>query len=358
MRQIGELERQMKLRFDAEQQLRVVIETSPLAILTLDSEGRVLLINESAQHLLRLDDQPLTGENIQTYLPILKRFFKLSRSAGGLRTTVESRGQRADGDSFLAHLWLSTFATNSGFCLAVFIWDASENLRDREGTGLDAIIKTSRIAVGAVSHEIRNLAAAAGLAHRQLLAVSGISEEESFKTLGTIIEGLEKIAVSGLALAAHNTRAVADLGMVLDETRVVIDALFRDIGGAIEWNIADDLPLVQADQHSLLQVFLNLARNSRSAMQDTHDKTLAVEARVEQDMVLVRFQDTGQGVANPDSLFKPFKSGTSSTGLGLYISRAVLRSNGGDLYYEPNPKGTCFVVQLWPADNTSEPGVF
>ena len=49
-----ERERQMQLRLDAEGQLRVVIETSPLGILTLNGEGRVLLANSSAQHLLRL----------------------------------------------------------------------------------------------------------------------------------------------------------------------------------------------------------------------------------------------------------------------------------------------------------------
>jgi PAS domain S-box-containing protein len=351
---LRERERQIQLRLDAEQQLQAVIETSPLAILTLDSEGRVLLVNESAQRLLRLDAQPLRGKEIQTHLPILKRFLNVQHSGANLRTTVESRGQRADGEAFLAHVWLSTFTTNSGLCLAAFIWDASENLRDREGTGLDSMMATSRILIGAVSHEIRNLAAAAASAHKELAAVSGISHQESFRTLGTIIEALEKIAKSGLSLASHGSKPVADLGMVLDETRVVIDASFRDVGGTINWKIADRLPLVHADHHSLLQVFLNLARNSHSAMKDTEERTLSVEAGVENEMVLVRFRDTGPGVANPESLFKAFQPGASSTGLGLYISRAVLRSYGGDLHYEPNPDGSCFVVQLWPADSAGE----
>jgi two-component system sensor kinase FixL len=201
----------MQLRLDAERQLQVVIETSPLAILTLDSEGRVLLANESAQHLLRLGTQPLQGKEVQTHLPILKRFLNVQHSAANLRTTVESRGQRADGEAFLAHVWLSTFTTNSGLCLAAFIWDASENLRDREGNSLDSMMATSRILIGAVSHEIRNLAAAAASAHREMAAVSGVSQEESFRTLGAIIEGLEKIAASGLGLASHGSKAVADL---------------------------------------------------------------------------------------------------------------------------------------------------
>jgi len=77
---------------------------------------------------------------------------------------------------------------------------------------------------------------------------------------------------------------------------------------------------------------------------------LTVDALVENDMVQIRFTDTGPGVAKPDELFHAFQQGAQSTGLGLYISRAIVRSYGGDLRYEPNSSGSCFVVQLWPAD--------
>jgi PAS domain S-box-containing protein len=332
----------------------VVIDTSPLAILTLDSSGTVSLANESAQQVLGLGDQPLQGKQIQSYLPILNRFLNVQHSASNLRTTVESRGQRTDGEVFLAQIWLSTFATVSGPHLAAFFWDASENLRDREGTGLDSMMATSRILIGAVSHEIRNLAAAAAAAHGGMTSLPGMAQNENFQALGTIIQGLEKIASSGLSLAADHSAAVADLGMVLDETRVVIEAAFRDFDCAITWKIASGLPLVRADHHSLLQAFLNLARNSQQAIEVADNKELIVEASVENDMVVVRFRDTGPGVASPDELFKPFQPGAHSTGLGLYISRAVLRSHGGDLRSEPKSDGSCFVVVLWPAEDWRE----
>jgi len=345
-----ERERQVQLRLEAQQQLKVVIETSPLAILILDNQGVISLANESAQRLLGLSAEHIHGTEIQAHLPVLNRFLKMQRSSAPVRTTVESRGQRADGEVFLAHVWLSTFETQSGRHLAAFIWDASENLRDREGAGLDSMMATSRILVGAVSHEIRNLAAAAQAAHRGLAMVPGIADAENFNTLGTIIEGMEKLAASGLGLATDRAAAIADLGMVLDETRVVVDSLFRDAGGAVTWEIAGGLPLVEADHHSLLQVFLNLARNSQHAMKDCKAQTLSVAAGEENDMIAVRFQDTGPGVARPDDLFKPFQPGAMSTGLGLYISRAVLRSYGGDLRHEPTSQGSSFVVELWPIE--------
>ena len=69
---------------------------------------------------------------------------------------------------------------------------------------------------------------------------------------------------------------------------------------------------------------------------------------------MVRFRDSGAGVAHPEELFRPFQAGAHSFGLGLYISRAILRSHGGGLRYEPREKGSCFTVELWPVENTVE----
>src|SRR5579863_9293263 len=127
-------EKQMLLRQEAEQQLKVLIETSPLAVLTIDGAGKILITNESAQQLLGFHQEPAQGTDIYACMPILKRFLGVSHS-DKLRTTVETKGQRRDGEVFLAHVWLSTYDTVSGRRLAAFVWDASENLRDREGTG-------------------------------------------------------------------------------------------------------------------------------------------------------------------------------------------------------------------------------
>jgi two-component system sensor kinase FixL len=351
MQHLLERERQMQLRADAERQLQVVVETSPLGIVTLDGEGRVLLANSSAHHLLRLEHPSLAAQQINAYLPILKSFLGIRDCARELSTVVETRGQRADGEAFLAHVWLSTFVSGSGLCLAAFIWDSSENLRDREGTGLDSMMATSRVLIGAMSHEIRNLAAAASAAYRELAPAAGHAQQGQFQALGAVIDALENIATSGLRLAAPSSAGVADLGMVLDEARVLIEASFRDEGSLAEWTIPQSLPLVEADHHSLLQVFLNLARNSERAMRGRAEKVLRVEVSVEDDLVRIRFRDSGPGVSNPDALFKPFQPGASATGLGLYISRAVLKSYGGDLHLEPDAQGGCFVVQLWAAED-------
>ena len=111
---------------------------------------------------------------------------------------------------------------------------------------------------------------------------------------------------------------------------------------------------MQADHHSLLQVFVNLARNSQQALEQCAHRELRISARVESDLVVVRFRDTGPGVAHPEELFRPFQPGRALFGIGLYISRAILRSHGGGLRYEPQAAGSCFAVELWPVENAVE----
>jgi PAS domain S-box-containing protein len=352
--QMAERERQMRLRQEAELQVRVLIETSPLAILTLDASGRVILANDSARQLLGVEDDSLPGQQVGNYLPILYRMLKTQRPHANLRTDVECKGTRRSGEVFLAHVWLSTYYTSEGAGLAAVIWDSSENLRNREGAGFESMMATSRVVIGAISHEIRNLASAAAAAHATLAKQAAVEGNEQYQVLRTLIHGLERIASSGLHAASGRETGAADLGTVLDEARIVIEPTLHDAGISVTWEVSENLPLVQADHDSLLQVFVNLARNSRQALEEAPVREVRISTAVEEDLVVVRFRDSGPGVAHPDDLFRPFQPGAHSFGLGLYISRAILRSHGGGLRYEPQETGSCFTVDLWPVDNALE----
>lgn len=341
----------LREREEAEQQVRVLIETSPLAILTLNDSGNVQLANESAHQLLGFDSGALQGKPVAPHLPLLDRLLHSHHSGAKMRTSVECKGQRRTGEVFLAHVWLSTYRASGGAGLAAVVWDASENLRDREAAGLDSMMATSRVLIGAMSHEIRNLASAAASAHASLGGQDQLRSRDEYNALGTIIRGLEKIATSGLRVASDREAVVADLGTVLDEARIVIEASLREAGVRLFWDVQPGLPRVQADHHSLLQVFVNLARNSEQALEHSQRRELRISAAIENDLVLIQFRDTGPGVAHPEELFRPFQPGAHSFGLGLYISRAILRSHGGGLRYEPQAAGACFIVELWPMEN-------
>jgi len=127
---------------------------------------------------------------------------------------------------------------------------------------------------------------------------------------------------------------------------VLLDAALGESHIEIDWRLPETLPLVRGERYGLIQVFLNLAKNSQRAMQSTVTKQVRVSAAEDLQNLRITFEDTGVGVASSERLFHPFQPGATSTGLGLYVSRAILRSFGGDLIYEPRPGGACFTVIL------------
>jgi two-component system, LuxR family, sensor kinase FixL len=99
-------------------------------------------------------------------------------------------------------------------------------------------------------------------------------------------------------------------------------------------------------RYGLLQVFLNLAKNSQRAMGISERRQLTISSAVEPSYVVIRFEDTGVGIHDPSDLFRPFAQSANAAGLGLYVSRAILRSFRGDLQHEPSSEGCCFIVSL------------
>jgi len=346
---LQDVEEQVRARHDAEEQLQFLVESSPAAIITLDEQGTILLANEAAQQMLAAEGEALKGKPAADYLPALTAAVK-SRNWRNFRTTLQCRGQRANGEVFLAGVWFSTYSSAEGSRLAAIFVDLSEELRSREDLGLDYLLTNTRILMSAVSHEIRNLCGAAMVVHRNLTKVEALKGNADFDALSTLIQGLEHISAMELRGETPARRSAIELGDVLDELRVLISGVAQEAGVTLRWHAPKSLPLVWADRYGLVQVFLNLSKNSLRALGASAARELTIRATVVDDAVQVRFEDTGGGVSDPQTLFRPFHSEARSTGLGLYVSRALVKSFGGDLLYEPIAGGACFTVVLPRAD--------
>ncbi len=353
---LQEIETQQQARREAEEQLQVLVESSPAAIVTLDADGTILLANEAAQQMLAPDAAPLRGQSIAAYLPALRSAVQ-SKAWKNFRTTLQCKGSRSNGEVFLAGVWFSTWSSThasvSGNRLAAIMVDLSDDLRSREDLNLDYLLTNTRILMSAVSHEIRNLCGAALVVHKNLAKVGELRGNADFEALGTLIHGLEQISAMELRGGAQQPRTAIELTSVLDELRILIDTAAEEHGVSMQWQETGPLPLVWADRYGLMQVFLNLAKNSVRAMEHAETRRLTIGATVEAGHVTVHFEDTGSGVADPLTLFRPFQNAAQGTGLGLYVSRALVKSFGGDLVYQHRERGCCFQVVL-PSVNESE----
>jgi two-component system, LuxR family, sensor kinase FixL len=345
---LDEIKRQSEARREAEAQMRILIESSPAAIFTADANGAVLMANEAAHRMLGVAEGELPGRAIHRYLPSLRNVSAPEVSQQLFRSVMQARGQREDGETFLAEICFSTYLTDSGMRLAAMVLDASEELRTHEVSGLHQLLAGSRIAIGAVSHEIRNICGAIATVHQNLSRGGSLAGNKDFEALGNLIGALDRIANVNLRQPVDQAAEV-DLTALLEELRIVIGPMLEEELITAHWSAEPGLPFVWADRSILMQVFLNLITNSVRALYQSRSKALSVKAKSQGGQILVEFVDNGGGVAHPEHLFRPFQDGAESTGLGLYLSRAFLRSFGGEIHYAALPAGACFIVHLSPA---------
>ena len=345
---LRDIKRERDARRDAEEQLEILIESSPVAIVTADVSGRIQMANEAAHRMLGVSGGELTGKEIYRYFPALTNVSNPGSWEQRLRAVMEARGQRDDGESFLADICFSTYRTTAGMRLAAMVLDTSENLRAHEVSGMQQILDGSRIAVSALSHEIRNVCGAIAAVHQNLKRDLSLAGNKDFEALGSLAIALEQLAKVNLRQPASQASEV-DLTVLLDELKIVVGPSLEEENIESQWNITLGLPLIWADRSSLMQVFLNLISNSTRALSKSEKRTLSISTTSDERQVHVSISDSGGGVTHPEHLFHPFQAGAESTGLGLYMSRAFLRRFEGELRYVPISGGACFVVDLMRA---------
>lgn len=112
----------------------------------------------------------------------------------------------------------------------------------------------------------------------------------------------------------------------------------------------DGEPWARVDVGRLRQVLLNLVKNAADALGETPGGRIELRVAEEGTEAVLEVWDNGPGV--PDAararLFEPFFStkGEKGLGLGLDISRTIVRAHGGELDFESEPGRTCFRVRI------------
>jgi two-component system NtrC family sensor kinase len=171
--------------------------------------------------------------------------------------------------------------------------------------------------------------------------------EKETKRCHTIVRGLLDFARERKPLVES-----LDINQVLDGTLKLFEGqfLFQNIQVVREYN--PQLPVVEADQSQLQQVFMNIILNAADAMNGTGRLVLATRESDTAGFVDIAISDTGSGIPpeNLDRIFDPFfttKGVGHGTGLGLSVSYGIVQNHGGDITASSTPgKGTTFTVSL------------
>src|SRR5262249_25009810 len=104
----AELIRNHRLTVESQEKLRVLVETSPAAIVTIDERGFIELANRAARDLMAARNGDLVGSPIAAFLPDLHQALRKAEGPQ-FRASMQCQGHRGNGEFFLAEVWFSTY---------------------------------------------------------------------------------------------------------------------------------------------------------------------------------------------------------------------------------------------------------
>jgi PAS domain S-box-containing protein len=337
---------------------RVAVESAPNAMIMVDQEGRIVLVNAQTEAVFGYPRTELLGQSIDLLVPQRYRgahpghrqsFFAHpgTRSMGAGR---ELYGLRKDGTEVPIEIGLNPIKTDKGMFVLAAVVDITavkkmqaELLRTQSLAALGEMAAT-------VAHEVKNpLAAISG--PLQILAddlPDGDPRKDLMKEILGQIRRLDN-TVRGLLTFSRPTTP-SKQPIVLSEFigRIARTAMEQERGRGIRvrHHGPPDL-VVRADPALLEQVFWNLFLNSAEAMKAGGE--IVVQFR-DRGGLEVRVSDNGSGIP-PEILqkvFRPFVTTKSSgTGLGLSHCRKIIEAHGGTISITSTPgQGTEVLFRL------------
>ena len=121
----SELVNNRRLSLEAQERLRILVETSPAAIVTISERGLIELANDAAIKLVAPRDGRLIGSPVAAFLPELHHALRWEEGPQ-FRASMQCRGHRDNGESFMADVWFSTYKDGATPKLAAIIGEITE----------------------------------------------------------------------------------------------------------------------------------------------------------------------------------------------------------------------------------------
>ena len=316
------------------EKLSAILASTADAVIVVDNEGRLVLVNATARAIFKLDPRAdYTGlpiEEVFADSPILehyKRAITLGETATG---EVELPGDRT------YHISITPV----------------------EGVGWAAVMQdityfkeTDRLKselVATVSHDLKNPLNVLG-GYVELIEMQCELDESGQHYLNMIrraAQRMRQLIDDLLDLARIESGVKLDMKpcYVSRMAQEAFDALFekaRSKSIAVHINVPPDVPPVKADPARLLQIMTNLLDN---AIKYTPDgRNVYITAEQKDDFVLIAIRDEGIGIAPEDQalVFSRFyrvrseaTEGIEGTGLGLAIVKSLVEAHGGEIGLE------------------------
>ena len=337
------------------QKLEEIVNASSEGIISVDRSGTITSWSDACAEITGYTAEEVVGTSFAELSVLLRgERFDYPQGRSGRRYAVRMRTK--DGDT----RWLVVARTRlpeGGDVLIVHDDTPRRHLDEVRAARLEDQMWSDLIA--SVSHELRTpLTSILGFTET-LLTRPEVTHEERERYLGIIADQARRLGL--LVDDLLSLRTLDEAGFKLDLEDVDLRGFLGEQAAAFEGQLAGrelslELPegplVVRVDRRRVAQVLGNLLSNAIKYSPDGGAVSIAAEQR--DSVVSVSVTDEGIGIA-PESrheVFLPFvrldsDPSADGAGLGLAISRRIIRRHGGELDFESVPgEGSTFSFEL------------
>lgn len=143
-------------------------------------------------------------------------------------------------------------------------------------------------------------------------------------------------------------KEMIDIDLVIDDTLSSLKDLF--LSKKINYKYDGHEVYINADYKRLMQVFINIMKNSAEAMEHIENKFINIKLKENKNSIIIEFIDNGIGMN--EEVFKNFKNPfyttkSNGTGLGTVLSNEIIKAHNGTIKYSSIPnKGTNVIIEI------------
>ena len=376
---------------ESEAHAKAILDTAVDAIVTIDRAGYIQTFNTAASMMFGYAAGEVIGLNIKILMPDPYQ----SEHDGYLHNYLhtgekkiigigrEVSGLRKNGETFPIDLSVSEVVVGDSHSFTGIIRDLTEE-KKREAE-LQRQQEEIRINRDRVTHMTRISTLgemAAGIAHeinQPLTAISNYAQacnrmvENGLLAEAETLDALRKISAQALRAGdvirkmrnlvrqTENERGIEDINEVIHDCVALAEyeGRLRNIGLHLE--LEAGVVSVYIDRVQIQQVILNLVRNAQDAMEHFSGEAPAIlvtSKNTDDETIVVSVRDFGQGIDldSEQNLYQHFfTTKAAGMGIGLAVSRTIIESHGGRLWFSRNED--CGVTFHFSLPNTSEDNI-
>ena len=352
-----------------------LLQAAPDAILVMEDDGRIVLINDRAEQLCGFDRDELLGKNIDALVTEDARMMPPARRqrleegrpgpVGAVTTTI----RRRDGTEIPVESSVALVDTPQGRLAVCVIRDLSERAHaEQEKARLRAeahLHRSQRLEslgqlAGGIAHDFNNMLGVI-VNYANFVIEEASSPSPDLKAIAADAKQVVRAGERGTDLT-HQLLSFARREVVRPQVLDLNAAIYsveemlrRSLGEHINLLVRAEpgLPAVVCDPGQIEQMLVSLAVNARDAMPGGGD--LVIDTGRCGDQVRLRVSDSGSGMS-PEVLeraFEPFftTKGSGGTGLGLATVYGTVTQAGGEVTLASSVGLGTTVTVLLPASS-------